>query len=208
MIKVKICGITNREDAIIASQYGADALGFIFAQSPRKILPSSARKIIDQLPPFITRVGVFVDENQNTVNETVDICRLDAVQLHGSESPSYCKKIKSRVIKVFRVKDKGSLKNIPRYDVSAIMLDTYSSEKYGGTGKTFDWDLALDAKKYGLPLILSGGIKLSNILQAIKKVHPYAVDISSGIEIRPGKKDIKKMKRTLEIVKSELPPDE
>lgn len=203
MVRIKICGITNKKDALIASEYGADALGFIFAQSPRKISPSSARKIISQLPPFITRVGVFVDENPNTVNEIVNLCGLDAVQLHGRESPSYCKKIRSRVIKVFRAKDRLSLRNIPRYDVSAIMLDTYSKEKYGGTGKIFNWDLALYAKKYGLPLILSGGLNLSNILPAIRQVHPYAVDISSGIEIIPGEKDIKKMKRALEIVKSE-----
>lgn len=202
MIKIKICGITNKKDALFAADYGVDALGFIFAESQRKISPFSAKRIIKTLPPFITRVGVFVNENENKVNEIADFCGLDAVQLHGNESPKYCKKIRTKVIKAFRVKKREDLSDILKYDVCAILLDTYSRDKFGGTGKTFDWDIALYVKKFGIPLILSGGLNLSNIAHAIEQVQPYAVDISSGIEVDPGKKDIKKMKRVFEIVKS------
>lgn len=199
MVKIKICGITNEEDAITASDCGADALGFIFAHSPRKISPNAAKKIIESLPPFVVRVGVFVNEKLDIVNKISKYCKLDAVQLHGDESPSYCAKVHARVIKAFRINGKNSLKNISKYKNCAVLLDSFSFDKYGGTGKTFDWELALQAKKIGMPLILSGGLTLKNISAAIKKVKPYAIDLCSGLEEYPGKKNIKKIERAIAI---------
>ncbi|MCX5749473.1 MAG: phosphoribosylanthranilate isomerase [Candidatus Saganbacteria bacterium] len=201
MTKVKICGITNLKDALDAAALGADALGFVFAKSPRKISPEKAKEIVLKLPWRIIRVGVFVNEGAERVNRTVRACGLDLVQLHGDETPSYCKKIRSRMIKAVRIKNEKDLLKIKKYKVSAILLDAYSKDKYGGTGKTFDWSLAKKAKKYGIPVILSGGLDEKNLSPAIKTVRPYAVDISSGVEILPGRKSAKKMKTVIAIAK-------
>ncbi|MDI6703379.1 MAG: phosphoribosylanthranilate isomerase [bacterium] len=193
MVKVKICGITNKEDALASIDVGCDALGFVFAKSPRRITPEKARKIISALPPFVSIVGVFVDESAEIVKGIADYCKLDVLQFHGNESPSYCKEFSGiRVIKAFRIKDEGSLDIIKGYNLTCYLLDTYVEEGYGGTGKTFNWDLA---KKVGMfsRIILSGGLTVDNISHAIKAVHPYGVDVSSGVESRPGKKDHEKL---------------
>ncbi|MGD2185292.1 MAG: phosphoribosylanthranilate isomerase [Desulfobacterales bacterium] len=189
-VKVKICGITNLEDASMAVELGADALGFIFAPSPRQIAPQKAREIIRTVPPFIKTVGVFVNQAPAAIKEIMQYCGLDLVQLHGDESPAFCDELMPYVIKAIRIKDKSSLQHGPAYHgkVRALLLDTYSKEKAGGTGKTFDWELAIKTKKQEIPVILSGGLTPSNIAAAIHAVRPYAVDVNSGIESYPGKK--------------------
>lgn len=181
------------EDALLAVNLGADALGFVFAESPRRITSSKACKIIRKLPPFIFSVGVFVNETPEKIKKAIETCRLNAIQLHGEESPAFCKRLKkyAKVIKVFRIKNEADIKDIPKYDVDAYLLDAFSPAAYGGTGKTFNWDLALKAKKVlgGRPLILSGGLNPANVRQAVLRVQPYAVDVSSGVERSPGKKD-------------------
>ena len=201
---IKICGITNLEDAGNAVSYGADALGFIFAKSPRRIDPETAKRIIADIRGKAASVGVFVNESIERVNEIAKYCGLDAVQLHGDEDPDYCSNIKvDKVIKAFRIKDEASLKNIKGYNtLFAYLLDTFSREGYGGTGKTFDWNIAVKAKALGKPIILAGGLKPDNIGEAIKAVRPYGVDISSSIESGPGKKDAGLMKRLIEEIKA------
>ncbi len=190
MVRVKVCGITNLEDAMMAVELGAHALGFIFAQSPRNINPEKAREIICQLPPFVQTVGVFVNEDEKVIREIVELCGLDLVQLHGEESVEVCSGLMPRVIKVIRVKGRASLLPIEQYKgkVRAILLDTWSAEAHGGTGKGFDWDLAVEAKQFGIPIILSGGLNPANIKEAIARVKPVAVDVNSGVEARAGKK--------------------
>ena len=199
--RVKVCGTTRLKDALLAVECGADAIGFIFyKKSPRHVSAKTAKEICSKLPPFVHRVGVFVNETADTVNRIAERCGLDAVQLHGDESPAFCKKIKCRVIKVVRVKDVASLKEMSRYVVDGFLLDTYKEDQWGGTGKVFDWELAVRAKKKG-PVILAGGLNPRNVKAAIKKVQPYGVDVSSGVEQSPGKKDPKKVKAFLKAVR-------
>ncbi len=190
-VKVKICGITNLEDASIAVELGADALGFIFAPSPRQITPQKAREIIRAVSPFVKTVGVFVNEALDTIREIMKHCGLDLIQLHGDESPAFCEELMPYTIKALRIKDESSLQTSQAYHgkVRALLLDTYSTEMAGGTGKTFDWELAIKTKKQGIPIILSGGLTPSNIAAAIHTVRPYAIDVNSGIESYPGKKN-------------------
>ena len=203
VVRVKICGITNLEDAFLAVNLGADALGFIFAKSPRQIEPGKAREIIDNLPPLVSKVGVFEGENGEKVKEVAAFCGLDTLQFHGDESPSYCQNFRSlfKVIKSFRIRNLKSLKPLSLYSVDAILLDTYSKEATGGTGKTFNWGIAKEAQGFGRPLILSGGLNPSNVTRAINLVEPYAVDVSSGVELSPGRKDPEKLRAFFEAVK-------
>lgn len=203
MVKVKICGITNLEDALVAAEYGADALGFIFYEkSPRYISTANAMKIIKELPPFVTKVGVFVDDPVEKVKQMKVFTGIDAVQLHGNETPNICHSMGNRVIKAFRVSGQWSAvsNRMKRYQVSAYLLDTHREGVPGGTGKTFDWKLAVEAKKHGR-IILAGGLTPDNVSEAVKKVRPYAVDVASGVEERPGKKDLKKVKEFIERAK-------
>ena len=195
-VAVKICGITNYEDASIAVELGAGALGFIFADSPRQIAPQKARDIIRAMPPFVKTVGVFVDEGPAAIKEMIHYCGLDLVQLHGDESPDLCGELMPYTIKALRIKDESSLRMSRIYHgkVRALLLDTYSKDKAGGSGKTFDWQLALKIKKLGIPIILAGGLGPSNIDGAVSTVRPYAVDVNSGVEERPGKKSHTLMK--------------
>jgi len=191
MVKVKVCGITNPHDALMAIELGADALGFIFAPSPRRISPEKARDIIRSIPPFAKTVGVFVNEELTTIRRIADYCSVDLIQLHGNEHPDICLELMPRAIKAFRIKDKLSLESVRAYygTARAFLLDTYSEEREGGTGKTFNWDLAIKGKGLGVPIILSGGLRPSNIQRAILTVQPYAVDVNSGIEESTEKKD-------------------
>lgn len=192
-VKIKICGITNIEDALFAANCGANALGFIFFKdSPRFIDAPSAKEIISHLPPFLTTVGVFVNEEPEEIRKIMKYVGLDVVQLHGGEPPETCK-VWSRVIKAFRINTFDDLTALSRYKSSAYLLDTYSPDQYGGTGKTFNWDIAVEAKRYG-PIILSGGLNIENVELAIQWVKPYAVDVCSGIEQSKGKKDHVKMR--------------
>jgi len=201
--RIKICGITNLEDARAAADLGTDALGFIFVpNTPRYIEPEVAKRIIRNLPPFVISVGVFADALPEVILQTVRTCGLNAVQLHGSETPEYCSEINGpKLIKAFRIKDRSSLSSIPDYEVSAYLLDTYIKGKKGGTGETFNWNLAREAKKYGR-IIVAGGLTPENVAQAILHVRPYAVDVGSGVESSPGKKDHSKIKAFVENVKA------
>lgn len=202
-MKIKICGITNFEDALSAANYGADALGFVFFKdSPRYIEPENAKEIISYLPPFITTVGVFVNEEPAKIRQIMEFAGINILQLHGDELPAICK-IWPRVIKAFRVSTLIDLKPLEKYRTSANLLDTYSPDVFGGTGRTFNWDIAVEAKRYGL-VILSGGLNSENVEQAIKWVSPYAIDVSSGIEQYKGKKDIKKMREFIVRAKAAL----
>ena len=202
-VKVKICGMTNLNDVKVAVDGGVDAVGFIFyKKSPRSVTMQAVRKIVLELPPFVDSVGVFVNETAEQINKIADRCNLDRVQLHGNESPTFCKKIRRRVIKAIRVKDIQSLKKLSGYPVSSFLLDTFSEDQYGGTGRVFDWNLAYPAKKYG-PIILAGGLTPNNVRQAIQRIQPYGVDVCSGVESQPGIKDHKKMQTFLKNVKAE-----
>ena len=202
-VKVKICGMTNLKDVKVAVDGGVDAVGFIFyKKSPRSVTMQTVREIVLELPPFVDSVGVFVDEKAEQINKIADHCNLDRVQLHGDESPAFCKKIRRRVIKAIRVKDIQSLKKLSDYPVSSFLLDTFSEDQYGGTGRVFDWNLAYPAKKYG-PIILAGGLTPNNVRQAIQRIQPYGVDVCSGVESQPGIKDHKKMQIFLKNVKAE-----
>jgi phosphoribosylanthranilate isomerase len=188
MVRVKICGITNLEDARAAVEAGADALGFVFAPSPRQIRPAKVSEITSELPPFINKVGVFVDADFEEIAGIMAECHLDLAQLHGSESPDLCKKLFPRAIKSFRVKGKEVLALLPQYKACAYLLDSFNPTIPGGTGLSFDWDIAREVSHYG-NIILSGGLTPQNVHQAIVKVQPFAVDVSSGVEDSPGKKD-------------------
>ena len=201
-VKIKICGMTQLKDALFAIEQGADAVGFIFyKKSPRSTTMKAVRDIILKLPPLAGTVGVFVDETVERVNKVADYCGLDMVQLHGDESPAFCRKIHRRVIKAFRVKDFQSIKKLRKYSVSGFLLDTFSDNLHGGTGKTFDWNLVLPAKKIG-PVILAGGLTPSNIRQAVSQVRPYGVDVCSGVEKSPGVKDPEKVRAFLTNIRS------
>jgi phosphoribosylanthranilate isomerase len=204
MMRIKICGITNLKDALLAAALGADALGFIFyPKSPRALAPEAARAIIQQLPPFISTVGVFVDEEAATVRELAARVGLDWLQLHGKESPEYCRSLGRRVIKGFRIKDQSSLGDLAIYRdaVQALLLDTYKKGQTGGTGESFDWQLAREARQFG-PIILAGGLKPDNVARAIKTAQPEAVDVASGVEAAPGEKDPEKLRAFFEAVVS------
>ena len=202
MTKVKICGITSVEDALVAAEAGADALGFVFYdKSPRYIDPERAARVIAEIPPFIQVVGLFVNAELDFVNLAADSCKLDIVQLHGDESPSYCQAVRRRVMKAFRVRGMESLSTMADYSVSAYLLDAWSPNAYGGTGGRFDWDCAIVAKEHG-PIVLAGGLDPDNVASAVARVQPYAVDVSSGVELYPGRKDPEKVKRFIQNAKA------
>ncbi len=175
----------------MAVEMGVDALGFIFARSPRRIPPEDARRVIRYLPPFVQIVGVFVNEEPAKIREIMDFCGLDLAQLHGDEPPGICETLMPRSMKAVRVRSKSSLEQISSYEgkVRGLLLDTYSDAKRGGTGKAFDWHLAVEAKRTAIPIILAGGLDPFNIEDAILTVKPFAVDINSGVEQAPGKKN-------------------
>ncbi len=202
MVRVKICGITDIDDALLAIEAGADALGFVFHdKSPRYVTPDRAAAIIAALPPFVQTVGVFVNVEADTINRTAERCRLDLVQLHGDETPAFCAKICRRVIKAFRIKDITSLEPMVHYRVAACLLDAYSPKEYGGTGLSFNWETAKIAKEFGTPIILAGGLTPDNVQEAVETVLPYGVDVSSGVERAPGSKDPEKVREFIRRAK-------
>jgi len=205
LVRVKICGITNLKDARAAIDFGADALGFVFAKSPRRIKPNDAARIIRELPPFVNFVGVFVNEPVKRVEKIAKQCKIDTLQFHGDESPEYCSHFRKtrKIIKAFGIKDKSSLKILSGYDVDGYLMDVFSPHLRGGVGKTFDWGLAREARKTAGPIILSGGLGIKNIKSAVKIVKPHAVDVSSGVESSPGKKNLKAMHEFIKAVKDE-----
>lgn len=192
MVKVKICGLTCVEDALAAVEAGADALGFVFDRGRHQVTPEQARAIIAALPPFVSIVGVFVNEDAAVVRQTAKFCQLDTLQFQGEESPDYCASFSRRVIKGFKIKDEASLKRLAEYAVAAYLLDSYVAGQSGGTGRSFNWELArgLSASR---PIILAGGLTPANVSRAISVVQPFAVDVSSGVENESGRKDPQKM---------------
>lgn len=203
MTQVKICGITNQEDALFAARCGAAALGFIFYPfSPRYIKPEDAGKIISVLPDALVEVGVFVNENVAEIKRVMEYCGLDMIQLHGDETPEFCREFPSaRVIKAVELKNEADFVYAKSYHVGAILVDSRHAGLYGGTGRKANWELACRVKNKK-PLILSGGINEKNIAEAMKTVVPVALDINSGVESEPGKKDHAKLARIFDIIRA------
>ena len=202
-VKVKICGITNVQDALAALGAGADLLGFVLSeQSPRCVTIETAREIARQLPPATVRVGVFVDAKVEQVMFSLRICDFSALQFHGEESPQYCQQFGVMTIKAFRIRDEASLLPMAGYTTDAFLLDSYVAGAPGGTGETFHWPLAVAAKKYGKPIFLAGGLTPENAAQAVRAVEPFGVDVSSGVEVSPGKKDSQKMRAFIAAVRA------
>ena len=196
MVKVKICGITNLDDAQAAVEYGADALGFVFAPSPRQVTAELVRGIVAKLPPFICKVGVFVNSDLALVRETMSLCNLDLAQLHGDEGPEYCAALFPKVIKVFNSNSMPLRTELIRYKVAAYMLDINKGTAFNDSEQTRLWQLAHRLGDHG-PVILAGGLTSENVVQAIKIARPYAVDVSSGVEAEPGRKDHNKLRAFL-----------
>ena len=219
MIRVKICGITHPEDGLVAASAGADLLGFVFyPPSARFVNPARATEIVDivrHVTPTVQFIGVFVNEELATLQQTVTRCGLDYVQLHGTETPELTDILMDRgikVIKAFRIRDRTSLAEIERYRATAYLLDGYAPDQPGGTGKAFDWSLACEAKRFG-PILLAGGLTPENVSQAIQAAHPWGVDVSTGVEAAPGCKDHDKLRRLVAAAKglpderSQMPQD-
>ncbi len=204
-IKIKICGITNADDAKVAVEAGADAVGFVFhSASPRRVEPDAARAIIAQLPPFVLPVGVFVNEEVKVVRDIMDACGLALAQLHGDETAAYCESLGRPVLRAIRLKDRGSLLALAEYKgrarVRGFVLDAFSESAFGGTGRVADWVLAAEAAK-AAPVLLAGGLTPQNVGEGIRQVRPYGVDVSSGVEASPGKKDQAKMRAFVQAVR-------
>ncbi|MEK6732768.1 MAG: phosphoribosylanthranilate isomerase [Candidatus Omnitrophota bacterium] len=212
-VRVKFCGITSVEDKDSAIKAGADAIGLVFFKdSPRFVALEKAEIIAKDTPPFVSIVGVFVNERLDFIEECVERCNLNAVQIHGDEDVNYCLKFKDlklqgvKLIKGIRVRDRESLSVIENCPADAILLDAYKKDAYGGTGQGFDRTLAIIAKEYGKNLIISGGLSTDNVYDIIKEVKPYGVDVSSGIESSPGKKNIELMEEFIqEVHRAEQP---
>lgn len=203
MTRVKICGITNLEDARRAFDSGADALGFVFAESPRRVSAAQVKKIVKALGPWIATVGVFVNEKLENVRRIAAECGLSAVQLHGDESADYVRRLKlpsCKVIKAFRVAEKSDLKKILRYRADAFLFDTKVAGKWGGSGQSFDWDI-LKSLKTPCPVIVAGGLSPENVGEVVKRLLPYGVEASSSVERAPGKKDPRKVREFIRRAK-------
>lgn len=198
MTKVKICGIRNEEDALYCVRAGADAIGLVFADSPRKIDIDTARRISVSLPPFINRIGVFVDAEKELVERVARYCCLTSLQFHGSEGAEYCRSFALPVLKAVRVRGAADLDGLDSFPASAIVLDTYHPKLAGGTGLTFDWTLA--QRLLPRPVVLAGGLHAGNVADAVRTVRPYAVDVSGGVET-DGRKDREKIKAFIEAVR-------
>jgi len=201
IVKVKICGITNYDDAAKAAVLGADLLGFNFyPKSPRHIEPEKAAEIISNLPSFMDVVGVFVNAGESQIRQIIELCRLNWVQLHGDESPEFCRSFDSlnvKTVKAIRIRDEEDIKQAEKYFTDAILLDAFDPEKYGGTGISFDWNIV---GHIGKRVFLAGGINPDNAVEAIE-LGVYGIDVCSGVEAEPGKKDHKKMERLFENIR-------
>jgi phosphoribosylanthranilate isomerase len=200
MIQVKICGLTNLADARCAVNYGATAVGFVLAPSQRQVDLATVRRITGELPPFVTKIGVFVNEDPKVIREIMRECRLDLAQLHGAETPDACEVLAGRVIKVFKA---GLDPPDPIWRQAAIrgvLIDTYTPDAAGGSGQTFDWNLFHEYRVLGWPMILAGGLTPANIGEAIHLTRPEAVDVSSGVERQPGVKDSQKIQKLMEAI--------
>lgn len=200
-MKVKICGITNLEDALAAVEFGADALGFIFAaESPRAVSVEDVRQMIEKLPPFVTTVGVFTKGDERQLAKIVSYCGIDMIQFHGDFPQKIMARFSHQAIQVLKVKDKSALENIQTSGVRAVLLDTYHEKIAGGSGMAFDWEIARKATSLG-KIILAGGLSPDNVQSAIQQAMPYGVDVSSGVEAQKRQKDHLKMKQFITTAK-------
>lgn len=201
-VKAKICGLTNLADAQAAVAAGADALGFNFYEkSPRFILLEAAVEIAKQIPPFVMRVGLFVNAPEDFVLRAISEAGLTMLQFHGDEPPEFCTQFGLMSMKAFRIRDEKSLDELPKYQTDAYLLDAFSPEARGGTGEKFNWNLAVEAQKFGKPIFLAGGLTPYNVADAVRRVRPFAVDVSSGVESAPGKKDVAKIRAFIGAVR-------
>ncbi len=198
---IKICGVTRASDLAAAVEAGVDAVGFVFAESPRRVTADTARRLVLTLPPHVLRVGVFVDENPSEIARIVAAAELDRVQLHGFEDPMVRELVGTRVLKAFRARDANVLEEIPTWGADAFLLDTWSADAAGGSGTTFDWAIAKRAADLGR-MILAGGLTPQNVGRAIIQVRPFGVDVSSGVESAPGVKDPAKIRAFVEAVRA------
>ena len=203
--KIKICGITNQEDAEAAVHEGADALGFVlYSHSPRYVEPAVAKRIIGRLPPFVLPVGVFVNQDLDTVRHLFDDCGFALAQLHGDESPGFCESLNRPVLRAIRLRDRSSFLALAEFKgrtgVRGFVVDAFSNTAYGGTGHTTDWSLAGEMAK-AAPILLAGGLTPENVEEAIRRVQPYGVDVSSGVEESPGRKDPDKIRAFIRSVR-------
>ena len=201
-VKLKVCGITSFDDAAAAVDCGATYLGFNFYRpSPRYIEPAAAREIIEQLPSHIVSVGVFVNEEVKVVRDLMDGCGLTLAQLHGDETAAYCLELARPAVKALRIKDRGGFLALAEFQgragIRGFLLDAYADDAYGGTGRTVDWTLAAEAAR-SASVLLAGGLTPENVAEAIRAVRPYGVDVSSGVEVSPGKKDPEKIRRFIQ----------
>jgi phosphoribosylanthranilate isomerase len=201
--RVKICGITNIADGLAAAEAGADMVGLMFYEgSPRHITLAQAAEISRALPPFLMRVGVFVNPEPDFVLRAIADCNLTLLQFHGDETSEFCTQFGLMSLKAIRVRDAESLAQLESFDTSAFLLDAHSKSGLGGTGEKFNWDLAVEAQKFGKPIFLAGGLTPENVADAVRKVQPFAVDVSSGVESAPGRKDHAKVKAFIAAAKS------
>jgi len=194
-VKVKICGITSVADGLAAVDAGADMIGLMFYErSPRHVSFATAAEISQALPPFIVKVGVFVNPSEDVVLRAIGDCGVSLLQFHGEESPEFCTQFGVMSMKAFRVRDAESLAVLPSYQTDAWLLDAFSPDAHGGTGAKFNWDLATEAKLMGRPIFLAGGLTPENVGDAVRQVQPFGVDVSSGVESAPGRKDHRKVR--------------
>ncbi len=200
--KVKICGITNLPDAQAAIAAGADMLGLVFYdQSPRNLTIPAAAEITRQLPPDVLRVGLFVNAEEPFIFSAIQACGLNLLQFHGDEPPEFCTQFGMMTIKAFRISDAASLAGLRHYATDAYLLDAYTPGIRGGSGHRFNWELAVQASEFGKPIFLAGGLTPENVGEAVRQVRPFAVDVSSGVELAPGKKDAAKIQNFIANVR-------
>lgn len=201
--RVKICGITSVADGLAAAEAGADMVGLMFyEQSPRYITLRRAVEIARELPPFVARVGVFANPAETDVSRAIAECGVSLLQFHGDETSEFCTQFGIMSVKALRMRNAESLAQLERFHTDAFLLDAYSKSGLGGTGETFNWDLAVEARKFGKPIFLAGGLTPENVAAAVTQVRPFAVDVSSGVESAPGKKDADKMRAFIAAAKT------
>ncbi len=201
--KVKICGVTSVADALAAAEAGADMIGLNFYEgSPRHVTLAEATEIARALPPFVLRVGVFVNPAEDLVLRALGECKLNVLQFHGDEDSAFCTQFGVMSMKALRVRDAESLKCLENFNTDAFLLDAYSKSGFGGTGEKFNWELAVEAQKFSKPIFLAGGLTPENVADAVRQVHPFAVDVSSGVESAPAKKDAIKVRAFISAVRT------
>ncbi len=201
--RVKICGITSVADGLAAAEAGADLIGLMFYEaSPRRVTLAQASEISHALPPFLLRVGVFVNPSPDFVLQAIGECHLSMLQFHGDEPSDFCTQFGLMSLKAIRIRDESSLAQLENYKTEALLLDAYSPNGLGGTGEKFNWELAVAAQRFGKPIFLAGGLTPENVAAAVRTINPFGVDVSSGVESAPGRKDAAKMRAFVAAAKS------